>query len=365
MSIRFVHHAFSGLFHRTTSPVSYRLLGTLFLIPFLFVACDKDTPSDDGITGDTTSPNRNAEIIDTAGLPVFSGQNAYDYVTKQVAIGPRNPGSPGAKAAIAFYMEELGKYADHVQEQKFTHTGYENRTYNLSNIIASFNPDAGVRILLCAHWDTRPRADWDPDSSKQDMPILGANDGGSGVGVLLELARIFKEHPLPIGVDIVLFDGEDYGDNAIDRTAQYFLGARHFSSNLPQGYRPAFGILLDLVGDKNAEFPKEAISRQYAEPYVDALWQVALKMGLNSFKQRNGPRIEDDHLILNEQAGIPTLDIIDTDLVGHRTSDPRRKYWHTHKDDMSNIGAGTLEEVGRLVVYTVYRWLPAQVQPAS
>ena len=340
------------------------LLALLLITSGLFVSCTEDEPGDNNQQQNTAAQSPPA-TVDTTGLPSFSGQSAYDYVAKQVALGPRNPGSAGAKKAIAFYMEEFGKYADNVEAQEFTHMGYEGEKLNLTNIFASFNPNSGTRILLCAHWDSRPRADWDPDSTKHDIAIPAANDGGSGAGVLLELARMFKENPPPVGVDIVLFDGEDYGDTRIDNVEQYFLGARYFSRNIPTGYRPAFGILLDLVGDRDAEFAKEGISMQYASGYVNALWHAAQQMGLTRFKQRMGSPIQDDHMILNEIAHIPTLDIIDADLVGHKSSDPRRKYWHTHKDDMENISAATLEEVGKLLVYTVYRWLPEQVKLAS
>lgn len=361
MRIRFAHHPVPHT--GRPSSISPVLLAILLATSALLVSCEEDKPQDaaDQNTTNTSVP----ATVDTTGLPVFSGQGAYDYVAKQVALGPRNPGSPGAKKAITFYMEEFGKYADNVEAQEFTHEGYEGEKLNLTNIFASFNPNSGTRILLCAHWDSRPRADWDPDSTKHDMAIPAANDGGSGAGVLLELARMFKENPPPIGVDIVLFDGEDYGDTRIDNVDQYFLGARYFSRNIPTGYRPAFGILLDLVGDRDAEFAKEGISMQYASGYVNALWNAAQQMGLTRFKQRMGSPIQDDHMILNEIAHIPTLDIIDADLVGHKSSDPRRKYWHTHKDDMENIGAATLEEVGKLLVYTVYRWLPEQAKIAS
>ncbi len=366
MSIRFINRSTSSAAHsfQTARLRLSSLLPILLLVPLIFISCEEDDASN-GTSGKDTTSSSGPAPIDTAGLPAFSGQGAYDYVAKQVAFGTREPQSSGAKKAIAFYLEELGNYADYVNPQEFTHTGYNGETLNLTNIVASFNPDAGVRILLCAHWDSRPRADWDPDSTKHSHPILAANDGASGVAVLLELAKVFKENPPPIGVDIVLFDGEDYGNSDIDNLDQYFLGARHFSKNLPAGYRPAFGILLDMVGDKEAEFTKEAYSMKYAEPFVNALWSAALQMGLNRFKQRRGKGVQDDHLMLNEIAGIPTLDIIDGDLVGHESSDPRRHYWHTHKDNMDNISTSTLEEVGRLLTYTVYRWLPAQVKQAS
>ncbi|MCE2502907.1 MAG: M28 family peptidase [Chlorobi bacterium] len=335
----------------------------LFLVPFI-AGCPEDVDPQANRTDTTSISNL---LPDPAGIPSFSAQAAYDHIAKQVTFGTREPNSPGAQKAIAYYLEELGKYADEVRPQKFTHTGYNGTLLNLTNIVASFNLQATTRILLCAHWDSRPRADWDPDSSRQNQPILAANDGGSGVGVLLELARILKENSQPIGIDILLFDGEDYGHSRIDGTQQYFLGSRYFSQNLPAGYQPIFGMLLDMVGDKDAEFPKEGHSMQYASAVVEKIWSAAAHLGLSKFKQRYGSSIEDDHLMLNQIARIPTIDIIDTDLVGHNSPDPRRRYWHTHKDTMDNIGVETLEQVGKLLVYTIYKLIPAelnQTQPS-
>lgn len=340
------------------SPIPFFLFG-LFAASLLFLLSCDDEPSVDTTGKDTTVQER---TIDTAGLPVFSGQNAFDYVARQVSFGPRDPNSPGAQRTLAFLVDELKKYAANVRTQEFTHEGYKGEKLNLTNVIASFNPDAGTRVLFCAHWDTRPRADHDRDSASQDEPILGANDAGSGVGVLLELARVLNENPPPIGVDIVLFDGEDYGDSDVDELNQYFLGSRYFSSHLPPDYRPAFGVLLDIVGDIDAEFAKEGHSMQYASGVVNLLWQAAADLGLTHFKQRLGDSVQDDHLMLNEIAGIPTIDIIDAELVGNKSISPRRRYWHTHDDTMKNIGVKPLEEVGRLLVYTVYRVVPAELR---
>ena len=329
----------------------------LSLAPFI-AGCpdkpDKVTPPKNNITAPA--------LPAPSGMPSFSAENAYDHIAKQVAFGTREPNSPGAKKAIAYYQEELGKYADDIRLQEFTHTGYNGVVLNLTNVVASFNPKATTRILLCAHWDSRPRADEESDISTQNRPILAANDGGSGVGVLLELARVLKESPQPIGIDIVLFDGEDYGDSEVDNLDQFFLGSRYFSQNLPSGYRPVFGILLDMVGDKDAEFTQEGYSLRYAPNIVQSLWNAAAHLQLGTFKQRRGLPISDDHLMLNQIAGIPTIDIIDNDLVGHKSPDPRRRYWHTHKDTMENIGAETLGEVGKLLVYTIYKLIPADLE---
>ena len=261
-------------------------------------------------------------------------------------------------AALAYLKETLSNVADDVRTEEFSHVGYDGATYEMTNVIASFNPTATTRILLCAHWDTRPRSDADRDPGDRDKPILGANDGGSGVGVLLELARVMKEHPPEIGVDIVLFDGEDYGDSHVDGLDQYFLGAKHFAKSAPPSYRPAFGILLDIVGDKEAVFRRERNSDKYASRVVDRIWRAAAFLGLDRFRNEVGGAIDDDHIPLNRVARIPTIDIIDIDVVGGGSTNPRRNYWHTSDDTIENIGEETLGDVGRLLTYVVYRLVP-------
>ncbi len=329
----------------------------LALVFILTAGCDDGPPPEKP----SAQPAITQQPPDTFNLPAFSGQAAYQHIEQQVSFGPRNPNSIGHQKALQFFLEELGKYADEVTRQDFTHTGYDGEVLNLANVIASFNKAATRRILLCAHWDTRPRADM--DDTRTDEPIIGANDGGSGVGVLLELARILKEHPPEVGIDIVLFDGEDYGHQEIDDLQRYFLGSRHFVDNLPPGYKPSFGVLLDLVGDVDAQFYKEGYSMQYARGVVETLWKAARELGLPHFINRIGPPISDDHKILNE-GGIPTIDIIDSDLVGNHSPNPRRSYWHTHRDTLDNISSETLGAVGKLLVHMIYKLAPAAASGA-
>lgn len=336
------------------------LSATLLMLALFHSSCSEEPDPTDSDVQDTDQ-----SLPDTTGIPHFSGTAAFEMVEKQVAFGPRNPGSPGAAAALEFLVEELSKYAATVERQTFEHVGYDEEVFTMTNVIASFNPEATTRILLCAHWDTRPRADHDQDPEDRDKPILGANDGGSGVGVLLEFARVMKEHPPTIGVDIVLFDGEDYGDTRIDNLDRYFLGATYFSRNLPEGYRPAFGILLDIVGDHKARFRKEGYSLQYAPGVVETIWSAASQLGLSSFEGVVGDNVQDDHLPLNRIARIPTVDIIDADLVGNKSSDPTRRYWHTSDDTIDKISSETLHQVGRLLSYMVYRVVPAQLEQSG
>lgn len=285
-------------------------------------------------------------------IPYFNSDSAYHFIERQVSFGPRNPGSAGHQLAEEYLLEKLKQYAgEHsVYPQHFTSIGYQGDTLEMTNIIAAFNPKNSDRIMLCAHWDTRPRAD--KAGADTNKPILGADDGGSGVGVLLEMARIFSNDPPPIGVDIVLFDGEDYGKEG--DMGRYFLGSRYWSENPPvEGYSPRFGILLDMVGGKNAQFPKELYSLQFAPVLVNELWGIANEEQAGSlFPDIEGNAISDDHLVVNRVSGIPTVNII-----RHTRSDDGAEfapYWHTHNDDMSIISKETLSGVGALLTELIY-----------
>lgn len=285
-------------------------------------------------------------------VPEFNEERAFEYLLAQTEFGPRNPGSVGHRQCLQYLTFELQKYADAVNQQSFRHTGYSGRSYQMTNIIASFNIEATSRILLGAHWDTRPRAERDPDPNKRDEPILGANDGASGVAVLLEIARVLKETLPSIGVDIILFDGEDYGrEGDLD---QYCIGAKYFARNKPAGFRPRFGIIVDLVGDKEARFPRESNSLHHAPWVVDLLWNTARDLNIHQFENREASAIYDDHIPLNE-AGIPTALIIDSELVGYEGTNERRRYWHTTMDTPEQCSPETLGAVGSILTEIIYR----------
>jgi hypothetical protein len=315
-------------------------------IPFLigavifFISCSN---------GDTNRLNFEEQ---GRNVPEFNADSAYHFVERQVNFGPRNPNSKGHQQAKKYYLNTLQQYAGsrYVYAQDFTAKGYGGDTLELSNIIASFNPQSNDRIMLCAHWDTRPRAD--KDSTNPEKPILGADDGASGVGMLLEFARLFKDNPPPIGVDIVLFDGEDYGKEG--DTSKYFLGSRHWANNPPvEGYSPRFGILLDMVGGKDAQFPKEGYSMQFAAALVNEIWSIADEKGFdNMFVSEEGNKISDDHIVVNRILGIPTIDIIrhNIDSQGSQFA----PYWHTHDDDLSIINKQTMDGVGKTVLELIY-----------
>jgi len=313
------------------------------VMTLLGIGCDEKAPIEE-----FKAPFK---IVGKNELPKFNEDTAYFYIDRQVKFGPRNPGSLGHSLTKDYLVAELKKYAEVVLEQNFQYPGYNGEKLNLTNIIGRFNPQSSNRIFFCAHWDTRPRAEKDLNESKQHLPILGANDGGSGVGILLELARILKSNQINYGIDIIFFDGEDYGEE--HDLNNYCLGAKYFAINKIDNFDPHFGILLDLVGDLDAKFYKEGASVQYARDIVELVWNLAAKDNLSRFSVFESSPVYDDHIPLN-QAGIKTINIIDADLIGANTGVERRNYWHTHKDDMRNIGVETLKEVGSLLVKLIY-----------
>lgn len=278
--------------------------------------------------------------------PQFDGSSALKYLEKQCEFGPRNPGSEGAKKCLAFFESELGKYADKVVLQDFPfYDAKLKKNYILTNVIASFNLNAGQRIFFAAHWDTRPMADMDPDPAQRNNPILGANDGASGVAVLLEMARNLAQQKPGIGVDLILFDGEDYGEEG--HLEYYFLGSRHFAS-MARNYRPKFGILLDMVGDAELSLPYERFSADFLPHIVEKVWVTAESLGEFAFERRPGHYVNDDHKILIE-SGIPCINVIDFEYP-----DASHRYWHTHEDTPDKCSAASLESVGRVMMNIIY-----------
>lgn len=274
-------------------------------------------------------------------VPGFDPDRAFSFLEKQCAFGPRNPGSEGHKQCRKYLVDQLRADAGGVVEQPFLFTDPRtSRTHTLTNIIASFGQQK-ERILLCAHWDTRPVADHDPDPANRDKPITGANDGASGVAVLLAIAEILKINPPDKGVDIILFDGEDSG---IDRQEESWCqGSRFFARNKQPGYRPEYGLLLDMIGERDLMIPVEQNSQTYAPSLVDRVWSKAGSLGLEAFSRSRGFAITDDHLELI-RVGIPTVDIIDYDYP----------YWHTVEDTPDKCSPQSLGIVGTLVLNMIY-----------
>ena len=280
----------------------------------------------------------------TPGRPLFDGERALALVETQVAFGPRVPGTPGHEAQAAWMIARLDSLAGEVVVDSFVHTAADGNELKLVNVLARFRPEQTRRILFLAHWDTRPTSDQAADSAQKLIPVPGANDGGSGTAVLLELARLLVESPPPMGVDILLVDGEDYGPGVEDM----FLGSRRYAAALPEVGRPIYGLLLDMVGDADPLFPVEANSAEYAPIVVRKVQRVAVRLGYQAyFPTGVGARVGDDHIPLIE-AGLPTADIIDLSYG------PGNAYWHTPDDNLDHVSALTLEIVGEVVAELIY-----------
>ena len=289
-------------------------------------------------------------------IPQFSADSAYAYVKAQCDFGPRVPNSKAAKDCGDYIIGFMKQYADTVIVQSFSATLWNGNTVEGRNIIASFNPDSETRVLMAAHWDSRLWADHDPEEANHHTPILGANDGASGVGVLMEIARVFKTKACKQGLDIVFFDLEDQGspqwsDVEIEDQSDWCLGSQHWAKNPHTPfYRADYGILLDMVGYKNARFTKEAQSMYYASSTMNKIWDIASAKGYSDiFVSEKTYPIMDDHVWVNQIAKIPMIDIVQNDVSGSFFP-----YWHTLKDDMEQIDRRTLKIVADVCLTAIY-----------
>ncbi len=291
--------------------------------------------------------------------PEFSADSAYAYCKAQCNFGPRTMNSEAHDKCGQWIADKFREFGLEVTEQKTTLKGYDGTPLRSTNIIASHNTQATDRILLCAHWDTRPWADNDADSANWRKPVMGANDGASGVAVMLELARLIgRDDSLAIGIDFVCFDAEDWGvpqwSDAADDGNSWALGAQYWAENPhKKGYKARFGILLDMVGGAGATFSHEGMSKHYAKDIVEKVWKAAHVIGHSSmFPNNDGGMITDDHIPVNEKLKIPTIDIIP-----YFESCPQSSFgptWHTINDTMENIDASTLKAVGQTVIQVIY-----------
>ena len=286
----------------------------------------------------------------TSTVPAFDGARAYKLCAEQVAFGSRVPNTVAHQNCLSFISKELSKYADTVFTQNFSQVVY-GTSWNLSNIVAQFDVKNQNRILLCAHWDCRPRSDEDTIKINFSKGIPGANDAASGVAVLLELARVIHESKPEIGVDLVFFDGEDIGYRT--DADNFCIGSKYFAKNYPIRVKPRYAVLLDLVGDKEAKFMREQGSVESAFPLVERIWSIGKTHAPEFFSDKPGGAITDDHRSLIE-IGIPSVDLIDMELIGNSAVNPRRRYWHTQNDDMNNIGTETLGAVGTVLTQLIY-----------
>ena len=294
--------------------------------------------------------------------PAFNADSAYLFCQQQCDFGPRTMNSEAHALCEQWIIGKFEGYGLTVQTQKATLRGYDGTPLRSTNIIATYKPELTDRILLCAHWDSRPWADNDPDEANWKKPVLAANDGASGVAVMLEIARLLSSSAPQVGIDFVCFDAEDWGtpqwSDADDTGDTWALGAQHWaevfdSRRASDGINYRFGILLDMVGGEGAQFYQEGMSLQYASAVVDRVWKAAQTVGFGSmFPAQPGGYITDDHIPLNRVAKIPTIDIIPYYPTCEQSS--FGPTWHTVSDDMSHIDRNTLRAVGQTIVQVLF-----------
>lgn len=272
----------------------------------------------------------------------FDGAAALRYIETQVGFGPRIPGSAGHARTAVWLDSLLRTRADTVIAQRWVHVTRTGDSLSMVNLLARFNPAATVRLLFLAHWDTRPRADA-PGSRDSTLPVPGANDGGSGVAILLGMADALKTLPPEIGIDLLFVDGEDYGSFDAGQDQDVLIGSRYFAGHLPPGERPRFAVLFDMVGDKDLRIPKEGSSVTGAPDIVNLVWTQAERIGYgNIFVAEDGIPITDDHVPL-QQVGIRAIDVIDLDYPWH----------HTPDDTLDKISQQSLQAVGDVAMAVV------------
>ena len=291
--------------------------------------------------------------------PDFSADSALAYCYAQCAFGPRVMNSPAHEQCAQWIKTQFERLGCTVEMQQATLTAYNGTALRSTNIIARYKPERPEHVLIAAHWDSRPWADNDPDSANWRTPVMAANDGASGVAVMIELARLLQQNDsLNVGVDFICFDAEDWGcpqwDNQHTGEGGWALGADYWASHYqPEGYTTRFGILLDMVGGEGAQFCQEGESRRLAGSIVDKVWSAAHAAGYSGyFPFKEGGNVTDDHIPVNQKAGIPMADVIP--FYPHCRESSFGPTWHTVNDDMDHIDKNTLKAVGQTVVQVLY-----------
>lgn len=287
-------------------------------------------------------------------IPKFSGDTAYALIEKQLSFGTRVPGSTGHQAQKAWMVDFLKAKGAKVYEQDFYADFMGKTGVKATNIVAEFNPEKKERFLLAAHWDTRLIAEKDKNEDLKDKPIMGADDGASGVAILMEIARILEEHPIDVGIDLLFFDAEDNGDAQGDYRT-WCLGSQHWGKQQHRSdYNAVGGILLDLVGAKDNIYNYDDQSQKYAPKLQKAVWQLARGMGNTDLFQETVVPVIDDHIFVNMYAGIPMIDIIGTPQAGGTSI--FGPHHHTHDDDIDVISQRTLKKTGQVVTAVIYKF---------
>ena len=309
------------------------------------ISCrSNNTHSTSDGNGDSKSQTSNLK----SQIPEFSADSAYAFCQRQCDFGPRTMNSKAHEECGQWIAQKFASYGLEVIEQRATLKGFDGTPLLANNIIASCQPDRKERILICAHWDSRPWADNDPDEANWTKPVMAANDGASGVAVMLEMARLLGD----VGVDFICFDAEDWGTDG--DSYSWALGAQYWAAHPHrEGYTARYGILLDMVGGQGARFFREGYSKYYAPKVVEKVWRAADETGYGSFfPMTDGGTITDDHVPVNEVAGIPCIDIIPYYPDCRESS--FGPTWHTVNDDMAHIDANTLKAVGQTLLQVLF-----------
>ncbi|MBP5392768.1 MAG: M28 family peptidase [Bacteroidaceae bacterium] len=322
-------------------------LWLLFIVALLFASCE----------GKTRKSSSISDTIALAPCPQFNAGNAFLYIKEQCEFGPRVTGSEASRLCGDYLVERFKELGADVEEQFADVTIWDGTKLPARNIIAHINPGNSDRILLCSHWDSRPWADNDPDEANHRTPVPAANDGASGVAVMLEICRLLQEKPVQVGIDMICFDAEDLGtplweEDRIGSSDTWCLGSKFWAERARMdNYKARYGVLLDMVGGFGATFLREGISRQLAEPIVNRVWQLAGQLGYRQFfPLKDGGYVTDDHINVND-AGIPCIDIIPHYNDGPSSFGPT---WHTLKDTPDNIDTNVLEAVGQTLTQLIY-----------
>jgi len=325
------------------------------LVAFTMISC--------GNSKSTKNEERETRSEEPVGI-VFHADSALLYCQQQCDFGPRTMNSEAHERCGEWIANKFESFGMEVTKQNATLVGYDGTPLKSTNIIASYNPEAQDRILICAHWDSRPWADNDPDEANHKKPVMAANDGASGVGVMLEIARLLSQLPIDngkliIGIDFICFDAEDWGtpqwaESKDDDGDTWALGAQYWAEHPHRnGYKARFGILLDMVGGQGAKFYQEGVSLYFAQSIVKKVWQAAETVGFGSyFVNDQGGTITDDHLPVNQKAGIPCIDIIPYYPDCKQSS--FGPTWHTVNDDMNHLDKNTLQAVGQTLVQVIF-----------
>jgi len=302
-----------------------------------------------------STTQKKEKTVSLQETPIFNADSAYAFCYRQCEFGPRTMNSEAHEKCGQWIAKVFADYGMEVTEQRATLRGFDGTPLLANNIIASYQPERQERVLVCAHWDSRPWADNDPDEANWTKPVMAANDGASGVAVMLEVARLLSNATPPlngIGVDFICFDAEDWGND--EYSDSWALGAQYWASHPHRkGYTAQYGILLDMVGGQGARFFREGYSNYYAPKIVEKVWKTADALGYGSiFPMKDGGTITDDHGPVNTVAGIPCIDIIPYYPDCKESS--FGPTWHTVNDDMQHIDANTLKAVGQTLVQVLY-----------